>query len=211
MARCECGRPKATGAESCERCASLDGRNVREARVLRALQTANGWATLASLKAATGISKRYLSPTLRDLVQLGRVSRFHPEPHEPAHFVLTSEREKRMGNAHKKQAEIPGTERPVIQDLEDAAVQYVADRDDRIEKGKEEKKSKVALKAAIEAHRAELETDKKGNLVYTYYDGERELEVKLEEKHTVDVTVRVKSHDDDSNVIDLDAEAAKVG
>jgi hypothetical protein len=51
-----------------------------------------------------------------------------------------------------KQGEIPGTERPKIQEVEDAASHYVDQRDERCGLSKKEADAKVALIEAMKKH-----------------------------------------------------------
>ena len=113
----------------------------------------------------------------------------------------------------KTQTEIPGTERPSIDAIDDAACEYVAKRDERMTLTRDEKAAKAHLLAKMQEHEAELDRDKDGALIYSFYDGERELEARY--RKSTDVAVRVKrvedEEDDDDNVVDIDASKSKIG
>ena len=61
--------------------------------------------------------------------------------------------------AKKKQMEIPGTERPRIQEIEDAAEAYREKRDKRAELSKEETSARQGLQAVLEKHGLDVYVD----------------------------------------------------
>lgn len=70
----------------------------------------------------------------------------------------------------KKQLEIPGTERPVIKEIDKAADRYVALRDQRIAVLKKELDAKAVLIDAMQRHVTEVGRDGDDNLIYQYGD-----------------------------------------
>jgi hypothetical protein len=113
----------------------------------------------------------------------------------------------------KQQTEIPGTERPSIDAIDDAACDFVAKRDERMALSKEEKAAKGHLLAQMKAHENDLDRDKDGSLVYSFYDGERELEARY--RQSLDVSVRVRKAEEDDgeadNVVDIEEASKKIG
>lgn len=205
---CECGRRKARTAESCEACAWLDGARVPLARVIHVLRMADGWISLAAVVAQSGMKRRNANQALRKLIDADRVVRFQAGPKDPAFFALRGSKGIEMP---KQQTEFEETKAPTVEAVEEAAATYVCKRDARQQLTKEEKSAKGHLLQMLDDHSSELESDGDGNVVYSYYDGEREMEVRR--TTSVDVTVRVKKSKDDDNVIDLaemheDAESA---
>lgn len=67
----------------------------------------------------------------------------------------------------QKQTEIPGTERPRIQEIDDAAEEYRDKRDERMAALKEEVDLKAKLSAVVQANKDKLtERDEDGNPMY---------------------------------------------
>ena len=84
-----------------------------------------------------------------------------------------------------RQTEIPGTERPKIPEIEEAAELYVQARDRRQAATKAEVKAKQDLAALMHAHRDEIGENEKHELIYHYDD----MEVRLSPK---DEALKVK-------------------
>ena len=61
----------------------------------------------------------------------------------------------------------------------------------------------------MEANADDLDRDKDGALVYTFYDGERELEARY--KKSIDVSVRVKKAEDGEGGEVVDMDGKKIG
>lgn len=70
----------------------------------------------------------------------------------------------------KAQMEIPGTERPSIIEIEDAAEQYVKIRDKRMKLTEQEIVCRANLIQTMESHRKELVVNGDGALIYRYDD-----------------------------------------
>lgn len=76
-----------------------------------------------------------------------------------------------------RQKEIPGTERPKIQEVEDAAEVYVKSRDKRIKASKAESTDKAALIAAMQKHKLNVYAIADEGLVVTVTNGKPEVKV----------------------------------
>lgn len=76
-----------------------------------------------------------------------------------------------------RQKEIPGTERPKIQEVEDAAEVYVKSRDKRIRASKAESTDKAALIAAMQKHKLNVYAIADEGLVVTVTNGKPEVKV----------------------------------
>lgn len=75
-----------------------------------------------------------------------------------------------------KQAEIPGTERPKIKAIEDAAEAHRDIVEARLKLQEKEEKSAGALQKALHKYEDKLvDRDKDGNPGYVYYDGEQPM------------------------------------
>lgn len=75
----------------------------------------------------------------------------------------------------KRQAELPGTERPCIPAIDERARAYVDTRDERMRLTKQEVEDKQALSEAMHEHEDDLERDDDEQLVYKFVDGDEEL------------------------------------
>lgn len=69
-----------------------------------------------------------------------------------------------------KQSELPGTERPVIKEIEEAAEAYVSVRDKRMTLTEKEIVAKTNLIQVVQKHAKELTPDGDGKRVYRYDD-----------------------------------------
>lgn len=72
---CECSAPKRVGAEACDRCSALDGRNVPEQTLVNALRNLGGDATSEAVMVETNWSYRHLRRTAQRLERTGRIIR----------------------------------------------------------------------------------------------------------------------------------------
>ena len=92
-----------------------------------------------------------------------------------------------------EQSEIPGTERPRIDDIEKAMKTYLKWRNQRQKLTPKEKEAKEALMQRMREHADDLEKDEDGNSVYLFDDGEtRQLA-----KFSIDENVSVRAAPDD--------------
>lgn len=82
-----------------------------------------------------------------------------------------------------EQMPIPGTEGPVIKDIEKAAAKYLNARDARMALTKKEVEAKRNLIDTCHAHAQEMETNGEGTRIYRYAD----MEVVLSGKEDVKV------------------------
>lgn len=89
----------------------------------------------------------------------------------------------------KQQMEIPGTERPKIKPIEEAAEAYRAIRDKRMRLTEQEVTARTNLITVMEKNRDKLSVDSEGSAIYCYED---EMVI-LSEKATV--KVRTASND----------------
>lgn len=94
----------------------------------------------------------------------------------------------------KKQLEIPGTERPSIKEIEEAAEVYVDARDKRMRMLEKEIAAKANLLTVLLAHEGELETDGEGNRVYSY---DEEIVILKPGKRNVKVRALKEAEDND--------------
>lgn len=94
------------------------------------------------------------------------------------------------------QTQIAGTERVSIEKIDEAALEYVTYRDERMAAAEQEKAAKKRLHAQIDAHKEELTTRETGEVVYRFDppDGST-LEVMLK---PVNVKLTVRKVDPDS-------------
>lgn len=76
-----------------------------------------------------------------------------------------------------RQKEIPGTERPKVQEVEDAAEVYVKSRDKRIKASKAESTDKAALIAAMQKHKLSVYKIADEGLVVTVTPGKVDVKV----------------------------------
>lgn len=76
-----------------------------------------------------------------------------------------------------RQKEIPGTERPKVQEVEDAAEVYVKSRDKRIKASKAESTDKAALIAAMQKHKLGVYKIADEGLVVTISPGKVDVKV----------------------------------
>ena len=91
-----------------------------------------------------------------------------------------------------KQTEIPGTERPKIDEIDDKAEEYRVVRDERMRLSTKESEAKKAMITAMQNH---------GQTTYKYVDGDgNERTVKLETKVNAKVAkVKGQGSSDDDN------------
>lgn len=75
MLYCECGEPRHPSAESCERCAYLDGGEGRDGRIISAMRSFGGPASLSELAEEAGYHPDTVRRTLRELEGVGRVGK----------------------------------------------------------------------------------------------------------------------------------------
>lgn len=103
--------------------------------------------------------------------------------------------------ARAEQTEIPGTERPKIIKIENAAKKYEAARDERMDRTKDEVEASEKLQKVLHESEDQLtERDEDGNPAYVYnHDGELKMAilVRSEEKVKVKKYKVPKSNDDD--------------
>ena len=92
-----------------------------------------------------------------------------------------------------EQSEIPGTERPVIEDIEKAMKLYLKWRNQRMKLTPKEKEAKDALMQRMREHMDDLEKDEDGKSVYLYDDGE----TKQIARFSTDENVSVRTAPDD--------------
>ena len=71
--QCECGQPKDSREDGCERCLSLDGEGRAEAVLIAALRTLGGPATMKSLSSEAQLSSRQVLRSVKRLLARGRV------------------------------------------------------------------------------------------------------------------------------------------
>ena len=76
-----------------------------------------------------------------------------------------------------KQSEIPGTERPKVKELDDAAESYVDARDKRMKLTEKEKVAKDALIAVMKKHGHNVYRDESASLVVTLVPGKDGVKV----------------------------------
>ena len=72
-AECDCGSPKAMGAEGCGRCLGLDGQGKAEGALIEALRSVSGPATVEALAFEARLSTRQVLRTVKRLMQRGRL------------------------------------------------------------------------------------------------------------------------------------------
>lgn len=82
----------------------------------------------------------------------------------------------RVAMTKKRQAEIPGTERECIQELDNAVAEYTGVMYDRLDLQKKEKEAKQALMDAMRAHK---------QTTYVYADGDYEFRVSYSENANI--------------------------
>lgn len=87
-----------------------------------------------------------------------------------------------------RQAEIPGTERPRIKEVDDAAEAYVVQRDKRMKLSKKEKEAKTALISVMEKHKIEVYRDTEADLLVTVSEVTNVKVEKLKAEETADET-----------------------
>ena len=77
----------------------------------------------------------------------------------------------------RKQKEIPGTERPSVPEIDEAAEAYRDVRDERMETQKVEADRKATLLQTVKQHGDKLVPNADGEKVYRFSDGEFEFDV----------------------------------
>jgi len=87
----------------------------------------------------------------------------------------------------KVQTELPGTERPSIEPLDEATSDYLQARDEYNRWKRKKADARAHLEAEMEEHGDNLERDIGGALVYDFYDGETQHQVVLETKRKLKV------------------------
>ena len=100
-----------------------------------------------------------------------------------------------MTAAARKQAEIPGTERDRIPDIEEAALALDDVRYRRMQLQIDEARLELQLRERMQAHDDELEHDDKGRPTYVVLDGEYKKTFKL--KATLKVACKREKVGDD--------------
>lgn len=84
-----------------------------------------------------------------------------------------------------RQQEIPGAERPRIERLDELSAAHLEATEELAAAKDSATGAKELLKAAMEEHLEYLETDKDGNHVYVYQDGDERTSVVLFKKEGI--------------------------
>lgn len=82
----------------------------------------------------------------------------------------------------KLQTEIPGTERPSIETIDEAALSLVHSTEQFNRWKRKRNDAKAHLISTLIEHEEDVERDEGGALIYSFYDGESAMEIRLERK-----------------------------